>query len=195
MQTCARKAAARARMRANANIRIRRSAVDIFEALFTRRSIRSFTAEDVSEEDLDMVLRAAMAAPSAHNSQPWHFVVVRDAEARKAVAARHPYAKMAADAPVVIAVCADPAECKEEGFWQQDCSAALENILLAARGRNLGTVWCGMHPVEDRVEPVREILGIPAGINILGLVVMGHPAQPFRKVDRYKAEKIHFDRW
>lgn len=169
--------------------------MDIFEALFTRRSIRSFTAEGVSEEDLDMVLRAAMAAPSAHNSQPWHFVVVRDEEVRKAVAARHPYAKMAADAPVVIVVCANPAECKEEGFWQQDCSAALENILLAARGKNLGTVWCGMHPMEDRVEPVRELLGIPAGINILGLVAMGHPAQPFRAVDRYKAEKIHHDRW
>ena len=169
--------------------------MDVFEALFTRRSIRSYTQEAVSEEDLECILRAGMSAPSSHNNQPWHFVVVRDAAKRQFISAHHPYAKMAADAQIVIVVCAAPEEMKESGFWQQDCSAAMENMLLAARGLNLGSVWCGMHPYEDRVEPIRSILDIPEHIHLLGMAVIGHPAKPFTEVDRYKKEKIHRDRW
>ena len=76
-----------------------------------------------------------------------------------------------------------------------ESAAALENILLAARGRNLGTVWCGMHPIEDRVRPIRELLQVPEDINILGLVVVGHPAQPFKEADRFDPAKVHHDRW
>lgn len=110
--------------------------MDIFEALFTRRSIRKYTQEDVSDEDLNILLKAAMLAPSASNRQPWHFVVVRDPEVRAALAGRHPYAKMAADAPVVIVVCADLNEEKTPGFWVQDCSAATQNLMLAARQKS-----------------------------------------------------------
>lgn len=169
--------------------------MDIFEALFTRRSIRKFTSEDVSDADLEIMLRAAMAAPSAHNRQPWHFVVVRDKTLLAEIANRHPYAKMAAEAPLAIVVCADPAEAKEPRYWQQDSTAALENMLLAARGKNIGTVWCGMHPLEDRVEPIRQLLKIPANINILALVVAGHPAQPFGEADRYREDRVHHNGW
>ncbi|MFT3959686.1 MAG: nitroreductase family protein, partial [Desulfovibrio sp.] len=144
---------------------------------------------------LHLVLKAAMCAPSAHNKQPWHFVVVRDKALLASVAERHPYAKMAAEAPVVIVVCANPEEAKAPGYWQQDCTAALENILIAARGLNIGTVWCGMYPFEDRVEPIRELLNVPAQINMLGLVVMGHPAQPFAEADRFNESKIHLNGW
>ena len=169
--------------------------MDVFEALFTRRSIRKFTAEPVSDEDLQLVLKAAMCAPSAHNKQPWHFVVVRDKALLASIAERHPYAKMAAEAPVVIVVCANPDEAKAPGYWQQDCTAALENMLIAARGLNLGTVWCGMYPFEDRVEPIRELLNVPAQINMLGLVVMGHPAQSFAEADRFNESKVHLNGW
>lgn len=169
--------------------------MDVFEALLTRRSIRKFTADPVSDEDLRLVLKAGMCAPSAHNSQPWHFILVRDKALLASIAERHPYAKMAAEAPVVIVVCANPEEAKEPGFWQQDCTAALENMLIAARGLNLGTVWCGMHPIEDRVAPIREMLNVPAQINMLALVVLGHPAQPFAAADRFNEGKIHLDRW
>jgi len=169
--------------------------MDVLEAIFTRRSIRKFTPDPVSEDDVNTLLKAAMCAPSSHNSRSWHFVVVRDQALRQGIAQRHPYAKMAAEAPVVILVCANPAEAKEAGFWQQDCAAALENILLAARGRNLGTVWCGMHPIEDRVRPIRELLQVPEDINILGLVVVGHPAQPFKEADRFDPAKVHHDHW
>lgn len=112
--------------------------MDIFEAMFTRRSIRKYTQDPVDDEDLKLLLKAAMLAPSASNRQPWHFVVVRDANVRAAIAERHPYAKMAADAPLLIVVCADLNEEKTPGFWVQDCSAATQNILLAARGQESG---------------------------------------------------------
>lgn len=169
--------------------------MDIFEAMFTRRSIRKYTQDPVDDEDLKLLLKAAMLAPSASNRQPWHFVVVRDANVRAAIAERHPYAKMAADAPLLIVVCADLNEEKTPGFWVQDCSAATQNILLAARGKNLGSVWCGLHPVEERMRVVREILNLPDHVMPLGLICIGHPAQPFSEADRFREDRIHYDRW
>ncbi len=169
--------------------------MDIFEALFTRRSIRKYTQGDVSDEDLNIMLKAAMLAPSASNRQPWHFVAVRDPKVRAALAERHPYAKMAADAPLAIVVCADLNEEKTPGFWVQDCAAATQNLMLAARARNIGSVWCGLHPVGERVQPVREILHLPGNVMPLSLVVLGHPAQPFAEADRFRTDRIHNDCW
>ncbi|MDR3357988.1 MAG: nitroreductase family protein [Desulfovibrio sp.] len=169
--------------------------MDIFEALFTRRSIRKYLPKPVSDEDITLLLKAAMLAPSANNGQPWHFVVVRDEAVRKALAERHPYAKMAAGAPVVIVVCAEPDEHKGAEFWVQDCSAATQNLMLAARGKNLGSVWCGLYPREDREGVVREILNLPPHIRALSLVVIGHCEQPFSEANRFSAEKIHYERW
>jgi nitroreductase len=169
--------------------------MDIFEALFTRRSIRKYLPKPVSDEDITLLLKAAMLAPSANNSRPWHFVVVRDEAARKALAERHPYAKMAAAAPLVIVVCANLDEQKESDFWAQDCSAATQNLMLAARGKNLGSVWCGLYPREEREGVVREILHLPPNVRALSLVVIGHSDQPFSEANRFNAEKIHYDRW
>ena len=168
---------------------------EIFDTIMARTSVRSYTSQPIKEDKIEMLLRAGMAAPSACNKQPWHFVVVRDTSLLAAIAERHPYAKMAAEAPVVVVVCANPEEAKAPGYWQQDCSAALENMLIAARGLSLGTVWCGMYPFEDRVEPIRELLNVPAQINMLGLVVMGHPAQPFSEAERFNESKIHLNGW
>ena len=137
--------------------------MDVFEALFTRRSIRKFTDEPVSDADLQLVLKAAMCAPSAHNKQPWHFVVVRDTALLSAIAERHPYAKMAAEAPVVVVVCANPEESKSPGYWQQDCSAALENMLIAARGRRSPYRGPGKRCTRSRVAVVGVEYGIAFG--------------------------------
>jgi nitroreductase len=169
--------------------------MDILEALFTRRSIRKYSSEPVGDEDIALLLKAAMLAPSAHNCRPWHFVVVRDEATRKTLAQRHPYAKMAAEAPVVIVVCADLDAQKESDFWVQDCSAATENLMLAARGRNLGSVWCGLYPKDDRESIVRDVLNLPSNIRALSLVVIGHSTQPFFEADRFNADKIHYERW
>lgn len=169
--------------------------MDLFEAIINRRSIRKYTQENVTNEDVNILLRAAMQAPSALNEQPWSFVVVRDQEARDALANDLPYSKMAKHAPVVIVVCGDLDEEKASGFWVQDCSAAIENMLLAAHGRDLGAVWCGIHPVKEREDIVRNILKLPDNIVPFALVPIGHPDQDLGEVNRFRADRIHHDKW
>lgn len=169
--------------------------MDVFEALFTRRSIRKYTSEPVSEADVELILKAAMLAPSAMNERPWHFVVVREQGLRAALSEATPYVKMAAQAPLVIVVCGDLNEEKAKGHWEQDCSAAIENLLIAARGKNIGTVWCAVHPDPERVANVRRILGIPEQVIPLGLICAGHTDQPFSEAHRFMPERIHSERW
>jgi nitroreductase len=147
----------------------------------------------VSEEQITTLLEAGMAAPSASNRQPWHFIVVTDRQMLDALAERHPYAKMLRQATLCLAVCGDTAI--SERFWVQDCSAATENILLAAAGLGLGSVWLGVHPDAERVGIVRELLGIPAGITPLNLIAVGHPAEQPPARTQYNAARVHRGRW
>jgi len=173
--------------------------MDLFEAIHTRRSIRSFTADPVSEADLTEVLRAAMTAPSAGNGQPWHFVVIDDRAVLNAIPDIHPHAAMCRQAPVAIAVAAELRLEKFPGFgyWMLDCSAAVENLLLAARGLGLGTVWCGICPRPDRMKGLAGLLQFPEGVEAHALVVLGHPAPDatFKRLDRFKPERIHRNGW
>jgi len=173
--------------------------MELFEAIHTRRSIRSFSAEPVSEADLETVLRAAMTAPSAVNAQPWHFVVLTDRALLDAIPDIHPHAAMCRTAPVAIAVAAELALEKLPGFgyWTLDCSAAVENLMLAARGLGLGTVWCGIYPRPERMEGLAKLLKFPEGVLAHALVVLGHPAQEtaFKREDRFKPERIHKNAW
>lgn len=169
--------------------------MDLLEAIHTRRSIRAFTAEPVTEADLDAVLRAAMAAPSAGNEQPWHFVVITDRTVLDGIPSVHPYAAMTKTAPMAIVVAAEHALEKYPGNWVLDCSAAVENLMLAARGLGIGSVWCGLYPQADRMTGMAGLLGLPEGVSAHALVVLGHPAHEFKRVDRYKPDRIHRDRW
>lgn len=169
--------------------------MDIFEAIFTRRSIRKFMELPVSKDDENLILKAAMLAPSACNEQPWHFVCIRDQSTREQLSHVSPYTHMAADAPLVIIVCGDLSLEKAAGMWVQDCSAAIENLLLAARGKNLGSVWCGIHPEKDRETKTREILGIPENVIPLGMISIGHPAQHFSEAARFNEDRIHREKW
>ncbi len=116
--------------------------------LFARRSIRSFTTEPVDPAQVELLLKAAMAAPSAANRKPWHFVVVTDAKVRQALAQAHPHAAMVAEAPLALVPCGEPSLSipGRQDYWIQDLAAATENILLAATGLGLGSVWCGVRP-------------------------------------------------
>lgn len=163
--------------------------------LMTRRSVRKYTDEPVSDEDVEGILRAGMAAPSAGNEQPWHFAVIRDREVMNRIMDVHPYAAMLAQAPVCIAVLAELALEKYAGFWVQDTSAATQNILLAAHALGLGAVWLGVHPVEDRQKGIKRILGLPEGVECLSLISIGHPAEQPPPADRYDPTRIHQDRW
>lgn len=169
--------------------------MDIIDGILSRRSIRKYTAEPVSEEDIQILLKCAMQAPSAKNEQPWHFVVVTDQELRQKLAHTSDYTHMAADAPLLIVVCADETEDKRGGFWIQDCSAATQNLLLAAHGKNLGAVWCGVYPIEDRIAKIRENLNLPQNITPLGLICIGHPAQSPKPAERFIAARVHYQKW
>ena len=169
--------------------------MDIFTALHTRRSIRSYTEEPVSERELHALLDAAMIAPSAGNARPWQFIVVDDPALLKQAPIINPYAGMAPKAPVGIVVCGDRDAEKYKGFWVQDCSAAIQNLLLAATGLGLGAVWTGIYPVEERVTGFQRLLGLPETIIPLALIVIGHPATTPERKSRFDAAKVHHNAW
>lgn len=165
---------------------------DLIETIFSRRSIRKYTGEPVSEADIKTLLEAAMAAPSASNNKPWHFVVVTQREMLDALAEAHPYGKMLAQSPLCIAVCGDPAI---SDYWEQDCSAATENLLVAVAALGLGAVWLGVHPRDDRTGFTRQILGIPEAIVPLNLISIGHPAEEKEPRTQYDEVRVHQGRW
>ena len=167
---------------------------DNVKAILERRSIRKYTNEPVSESDIKDLLRAAMAAPSAHNKQPWEFIVVKDRQLLTEITKFHPYSKMLNEAPIAIIVCGDQRRDYSE-YWVQDCSAATENILLAAQNKGLGAVWLGVYPHEDMVERLRKIFGIPEHIITLNVIAVGHPAETKKPSDRYDEDRVHLNKW
>ncbi len=169
--------------------------MELFNAIYGRRSIRSFTSEPVSESDVEAMLRAAMAAPSAGNEQPWHFVAIDDRIILDVIPKFHPYATALNSATFAVVVCGDLSLERYEGFWVQDCSAAIQNLLLAIHGLGLGAVWLAGYPVEDRVENLRKLLGIPKGVIPLAIIAIGHPAEKKSRTDRFNPERIHRNVW
>jgi nitroreductase len=165
------------------------------DPVFSRRSIRRYTDEAVSEPDVERLLRAAMAAPSAGNQQPWTFVVVRERATLAAVPGFHPYAAMMPKASVAIVVCGQPEACKWPQMWVQDCSAATENILVEAAALGLGAVWLGVHPLEERERGARALLGIPEHVVPFAIVPVGHPAEAKPPSARYDPARVHQERW
>ena len=166
--------------------------MDALEVIFTRRSIRKYTGEPVTEDEVKTLLEAGMNAPSANNSQAWSFIVVDEREKLNAIMEVHPYSRMLAEAPLAIVVCGDPSVSK---FWQQDCAAATENILLAARSLGLGTVWLGVYPDEPRAASVGALFGVPDNIKAMCIIAVGHPAEQKGRVERYDAGKVHKNGW
>jgi nitroreductase len=173
----------------------RRTTMDAMEAILTRRSVRSYTSAPIPETLLTKLLRAAMNAPSAGNEQPWHFVVIRDRAILEAIPGFHPHATMLRAAAAAILVCGDLQLEKFKGFWVQDCAAATENILIAARALGFGAVWLGLHPLEERVNRMQKLLVIPDQVVPLSLVSLGYPKDEPRPADRYQPARIHYDRW
>ena len=163
--------------------------------ILSRRSIRKFLDKPVSDEQITAILRAAMSAPSAANLQPWEFIVVKDKELLSQVPEIHPYAKMAAEAPVSILVCCDTSKKVREGFWIQDLSAASQNILLAANSLGLGSVWCGIYPNEERTKAFQDLFEMPSDVYPLNIIPIGYAAEKKDPADRFEEERIHIDYW
>lgn len=169
--------------------------MDVIEAILTRRSIRKFTSEPVSELDLATILKAGFHAPSAHNYQPREYIVIKEKEKFEKIACNHTYAKMLPEADLCIIVCGDMNKQPMKGFLIEDCSAAIQNILLAAHGLGLGAVWCGLHPVEELTKDIKEICNLPEYIEPIGMVVLGHKGEDKKVKDKYDSTKIHYEVW
>ncbi len=164
-------------------------------AIFTRRSIRKYTGEEVAWEKIEQILRAGMAAPSAGNEQPWHFVVLDDRNVLDEIPKFHPYSQMLKEARCAIVVCADLSLQRYEGYWVQDCSAAAQNMLLMAEELGLGSVWLGVYPVEDRVKALKKLLGLPENVVPLCILPIGYPAERKEPANRFQPSRIHKNRW
>lgn len=170
--------------------------MNTLEAIFTRRSVRDFTNQPVDAETVKTLLRAAMSAPSAGNQQPWHFVVIEDKTILEGVTKFHPYSAMLPHTPLAILVCGDTSRERHKGYWVQDCSAATQNILLAARDLGLGAVWLGFYPVQDRVDGMKALLGIDDDAVIpMALIAIGHTEVKQMPVDRYDESRVRRNKW
>lgn len=174
------------------------SAADaVLENIHNRKSVRQFTTEPVSDEHIQTMLKAAMAAPSAVNYQPWRFVVITEREQLDAMAEVLPYAKMLKQAPLAIVVCGETTwfEGNVNNYWQQDCSAATQNILLAAEALGLGAVWTGVYPNMELAGALSDFLGLPANVQPLCAIPIGHHDGTTQPKDKWKPENIHYGKW
>ena len=169
----------------------------VLDNIATRASVRQFTDQPVDRTTLDAIVRAGMAAPSAMNLQPWGFVVVTERSVLDSLESVHPHANLKTAAAAII-VCGDlekAAQGSGREYWIQDCSAATENILLAAHALGLGAVWCGVYPNPNRIPDVTRVLGLPEGIIPLNIVTMGYPASDPQPKDKWKPENVHYQCW
>ena len=179
----------------NENTKEEKNAIEIIMA---RKSVRSYTSRPVEKEKVDIMLKAAMAAPSAVNKQPWAFIVIDDRDVLNKLAEVLPYAKMTAEAPMAIVVCGDLSKAlngETDRYWMLDCSAASENLLLAAESMGLGAVWTAVYPENDRIAKVRSVLSLPDHIIPFNLIPVGYPQHREEAKDKFKTENIHYNKW
>ncbi len=163
--------------------------------IMTRTSVRQYTERPISADTLETLLKAGMAAPTAVNKQPWAFVVTTGRDALDSLATLQPRLQTAAAA---ITVCGDMTRAIEgEGrdFWVQDCSAATENILLAAHALGLGAVWTGVYPIAERVDNVSHALALPDSVVPMCIIAVGYPVADQEPKDKWDPSKVHYQRW
>lgn len=165
--------------------------METIDAIMTRRSIREYQDKPVPESIVKKLLAAAMNAPSAANQQPWQFVVVTDKSLLKQIPSFSPYAAPAPKAAAGILVCGDLSKAKLPTLWTQDCSAATQNILLAAHSLGLGAVWTGVYGLEGRVEGFQKLIKTPENVVPFSFVLVGYPGQKVPPESRYQEERVH----
>ena len=162
---------------------------EVLDFICRRRSVRRFQKKPVPDEILEVLMKAAMAAPSGNNAQPWEFVIVRDPKIKEEISRVHSWVYMADEAPAAIVVLGN----KGSKWWEDDCAAATENLLLAAANLGLGTVWCGIK--EEQAKVVCQILGVGGPMGVLCIVPIGYPAESPPSHTKYRKDKVHWDRY
>lgn len=167
------------------------------EAIFNRRSVRKYKDKPVENEKVNKLLRAAMQAPSAGNQQPWEFIVVQEKDNLKKLAEMSPYSKLIEDAPVAFVLLANEERMKFPENWQQDMGAAAQNILLEAVELELGAVWLGVAPLEDRVNYLKDMFQLTDNFRPYCVIGLGYPGegQENKFVDRYDETRVHFEKF
>ena len=167
--------------------------------ILSRKSVRSYTDEAVTRQQLDTLVRVAMAAPTGRDMRPWKFIVIDDKSVMQQLAAQLPKAKMLAEAQAAILVCGDLSIKDKEGKpstnWTFDCSAASENLLLQAEAMGLGAVWTGVYPYEDRTDAIKKVFELPDDIVPFSLIPIGHPKGDPQPKDKYNKENIHYNKY
>ena len=169
----------------------------VYENILTRASVRTYLDKPVDSAKIERLLRAGMAAPSAADKRPWHFVVVTDRELLDGLAKANPNAGFAKKAPLAIVVCGDMNKTLQGGgkdFWIQDVSAVSENILLAAHAMGLGAVWTGTYPAPDRCKAVAEVLGLPKYLVPFNTIVIGYPASQVKPKDKWDERNVTYNK-
>ncbi|MBN2065785.1 MAG: nitroreductase family protein [Candidatus Thermoplasmatota archaeon] len=169
--------------------------MEAIEAILTRRSIRSYTDKPIDGHLLQTILEAGFSAPSAGNQQPWHFVLLDDKTLFENILTFHPHAHMLSEAQKAILVCGDLNLEKFKGYWMLDCSAATQNMLLAAHASSIGSCWLGIYPREDRIIKMRELLNMPSHVVPFSLISLGYPAEQKGMENRYSQARIHYNAW
>lgn len=168
------------------------------EDIMTRTSVRAYSNREVESEQIDTLLHAAMAAPTAGNKQPWRFVVIDDRAILDSIGENFQTMTMAKQASVAVVMCGDVTatfDGEGQGYWIQDVSAASENLLLAAHAMGLGAVWCGIYPIMERVEQFSEMLHLPENVIPMACICVGYPAGETTPKDKWKPEYIHYNNW
>lgn len=167
------------------------------KAIFARRSIRSYEDKCISEETVKDILEAAMAAPSAVGKDPWDFITVTKRETLKKITEELPNGQMLADAPLGIVVCGNinKAHGNELSYMLQDCSAAIENILIACSMLELGACWLGVHPRENRIEHIKKLFNLPENIIPVSAIAIGYPMEEKNSRTRYNKDSVHIEKW
>lgn len=169
--------------------------MEIQEALLNRRSIRRYTDQKISKEDISKILKAAMYAPSAMNLQAWQFIVIDEKEILIETIKSIPYAEMLKQSSAAIIVCGDNAVEKNESWLLQNCSASIQNILLSAHGLGIGSCWVAIHGMDDVYKNVRVQFKLPENIVPVALIALGYPDEKVEAEERFKQDKIHFNKW
>lgn len=169
--------------------------MNTIEAIYSRRSVRKYKQEDLPDELIEKLIRAAMQSPTAGNQRPWHFMVIRDRSKILKIPVVHPYAQMVREAPVVVMVCGDKDLEKHIGYWDQDCAAASLCISLAGHDMGIGSCWLGIHPRQDRIDGIREIFKLPDNIIPFSIISLGYPDEELKPENRYMEDRIHYEKW
>ena len=169
----------------------------VLDSIFNRKSVRDFLNDKINRKDLEMIVKAGMSAPSALNLQPWEFVVFDEEDILNYMVDLHEYSAMFNTATAGILVCGNMDRTIDSfrELWVQDCSASCENMLLAIESLNLGGVWLGIYPIEERCEKLRNYFNLPENIMPFGIIALGYPNGDFKPKDKWDENKIHWNKW